>query len=76
MAVQSKLRSMVGIIVAIVVSAILLAYVLPVGMNAMYDANTSAWGQAESQIFDIIPIFLILVPLLVIVGWAIWSFQS
>lgn len=75
MSAQSKLQTMVGIIVALIVSGVLIGYVLPVGVDAIYDADTSEWGDAEIEIFELLPIFLVLVPLLVIVGWAIWAFR-
>lgn len=76
MAVQRKMETMIGVIVAVVVAGVLLGYVLPVGVEAIVTQDTSSWGSAESEIFDLIPIFLVLTPLLVIIGWAIWSFQT
>lgn len=72
---QNKIQTMVGIIVALVVSGVLIGYILPVGVDSINDANTTAWDSATTEIYDLIPIFLILVPLLVVVGWAIWAFR-
>lgn len=76
MAVQQKMETMIGIIVAVVVAGVLIGYVLPVGVESIYEANTSNWSSAETEIYNLLPIFLVLTPLMVIIGWAIWAFQT
>lgn len=64
----------VGIILALVIAGILVGYVLPIGIDAIFAADTSSWGSAETQLFELMPLFFVLVPLVVVVGWAMDAF--
>lgn len=64
----------VGIILALVIAGILVGYVLPIGIDAIFAADTSTWGSAETQLFELMPLFFVLVPLVVVVGWAMDAF--
>jgi hypothetical protein len=64
----------VGIILALVIGGILIGYVLPIGIDAIFAADTSSWGTAETQLFELLPLFFVLVPLVVVVGWAMDAF--
>lgn len=64
----------VGVILALVIGGILIGYVLPIGINAILSADTSSWGTAETDLFELLPLFFVLVPLVVVVGWAMDAF--
>lgn len=57
---------MLSVILGVVLAAIFIGYLLPVGMDAYYNADTSGWDSAEANIFGVLGIFLILVPLIVL----------
>lgn len=57
---------MLSVILGVVLAAIFIGYLLPVGMSAYYSADTSSWNSAEASIFGVLGIFLILVPLIVL----------
>lgn len=57
---------MLSVILGVVLAAIFIGYLLPVGMDAYYNADTSAWDSAEANIYGVLGIFLILVPLIVL----------
>lgn len=71
---DKKIRVMLSLVIAIVVTGVMLGYVMPIGMDAMYEANTTGWGDAETELFDILPIFIILAVLMVIIGWVVMSY--
>lgn len=67
-------RNAVSVVIALVVAALMVAYVLPIAIDALINVDTTAWGDAESQLFELLPLFVVLVPFVVIVGWAIDAF--
>lgn len=67
-------RQAVGIILALVIAGILLGYVLPIGIDAIFAADTSSWGSAETQLYELLPLFFVLVPVVVVIGWAMDAF--
>jgi len=46
--------------VGILVVGLLAAYLLPIAINEITGVDTSAWGSAESQLWGILPIFIVL----------------
>lgn len=67
-------RNAVGIVLALVIAGILVGYVLPIGINAIFEADTTGWGDAETQLYQLMPLFFVLVPMVVVVGWAMDAF--
>jgi len=63
-------RTLVGLVLALVIGAILIGNVLPVGVDAMFTADTSAWDSTTKSIWDILPIFVILAALVALAGIA------
>lgn len=74
MAPEKMAREAVGIVIALVVAALMVAYVLPIAIDALLETDTSGWGEAETQLYELIPLFVVLVPFVVIVGWAMDAF--
>lgn len=57
---------MTRVILGVVIAGILLGNVFPVGLDALNSADTSSWTTAQSDIFDVLGIFLVIVPLVVL----------
>lgn len=72
----NKSKQIVSLVVGLVVAGIVLGYVFPVGMTGYHDANTTGWTSAEQSLWSIIGIFLILVAVIAIMGWAIASLRN
>lgn len=71
---QSGAISPKGLLMAIMVVTIgfiFLGYVMPIGLDAFFNANTSNWTSSVTNIWDILPIFGVLVILGVLVGFVI-----
>jgi hypothetical protein len=59
-------NKMTQVILGIVVAGILLGNVFPVGLDALNAADTSSWSNEQANIFGVLGIFLVLVPLVVL----------
>ena len=59
-------NKMTKIILGTVIAGILLGNVFPVGLDALNSADTSTWTDSQSNIFSVLGIFLVLVPLIVL----------
>lgn len=57
---------MTRVILGVVIAGILLGNVFPVGLDALNAADTSSWTTAQADIFDVLGIFLVIVPLIVL----------
>lgn len=57
---------MTRIILGVVIAGILLGNVFPVGLDAINAADTSSWTSSQASIFDVLGIFLVIVPLVVL----------
>lgn len=66
---QSAMRSVVGIIVGILVSAILIGALLPVAIEFIMNTDTTNWGTAEQTLFNLFPLLFVLVPFIAVVAW-------
>lgn len=73
---MNKAKQILTLILSLVIGGILIGYVFPIGMNAYHDANTTAWSSQEQSIWNVLGIFLILVILVALSGWAITSFRK
>jgi len=63
MAIANK---MTRVILGVVIAGILLGNVFPVGLDALNAADTSSWSTEQADIFGVLGIFLVLVPLIVL----------
>lgn len=63
MAIANK---MTRVILGIVIAGILLGNVFPVGLDALNSADTSSWTSEQADIFGVLGIFLVIVPLVVL----------
>lgn len=66
---MQKAKQIMGIVVSLVVGLIILAYLFPVGMDALVSADTSNWSSATQSIWGVLPIFAVIVPLGVFIAW-------
>lgn len=60
----------VDIAVGILVVGLLTAYLLPIAIDEIVAVDTTGWGNAEAQLFDLLPLFFVLAILLFIVAKA------
>ena len=64
------------IVVGLVVSLILIAYLLPVGMDALYSVDTANWSFDETEdtkttgLFELMPLLSVLCCVILVVGLA------
>lgn len=66
----------VGIVIALVVTLLLVAFLLPVAINEIVDVETTDWSGGAASIMEIIDLIALLVIFLVMVGWAVTSYRS
>lgn len=64
-------KKMVGVVMGLLIAGLLIAYLLPVAIEAIIDVETESWGQ-ESELWSLIPLFLVLVPVIALVGY-VWK---
>lgn len=60
----------VDIAVGILVVGLLTAYLLPIAIDEIVAVDTTNWGNAEAQLFDLLPLFFVLAIVLFIVAKA------
>jgi hypothetical protein len=58
----------INLAVGILVIGLLTAYLLPIAISEIVGVDTSSWGSAEAQLFELMPIFFVLGILLYIVN--------
>lgn len=64
----SFMKKGVDIAVGLLVVGILTAYLLPIAIDELVGVDTSSWGSAEKQLFDLLPIFFVLGVLLFVIA--------
>lgn len=62
-------KRMTGIVMGLLVAGILIAYLLPVSIDAINGVDTSAWDSDTADLWGLFPLFLVLVPLIAIIGY-------
>lgn len=73
---MNKAKQILTLILSLVIGGILIGYLFPIGMNAYHDANTTGWASNEQAIWDVLGIFLVLVIMIALAGWAITAFRE
>lgn len=71
---KSMVNQGVGIVVALVVASIMVAFVLTVGIDELVAADTTNWSDGAQSLYDILDLLFILTVFLVVIGWAIDAF--
>lgn len=60
-----------AVIIAVMLGLLFVAYLIPVGLDAMADADQTKWGDAEKSMWDLIPLFAVIVLIIVFAAVAI-----
>lgn len=60
----------VNMAVGVLVVGLLTAYLLPIAIDELVSVDTSTWGNAESSLFDLLPLFFVLAIVLFVVAKA------
>lgn len=66
----SMINKGVNMAVGILVVGLLTAYLLPIAINELVGVDTSSWGNAEAELFGLLPLFFVLAIVLFVVGKA------
>ena len=66
----------VGIVIALVVVGILLAFLLPVAINELVAVDTASWSDGAASLFEIMDLIFLLVVFLVVIGWAVVAYKK
>ena len=66
----------VQIVVGLVVAAIMVAYVLTVGIDELVAAETTDWSSGAQSLFEILDLIFVLVVFLVVIGWAVSAYET
>lgn len=74
--IDSKMRNIVGVVILILVASLIIATILPVSITTHNEANTENMSTTTKTLYDLFPIFYVLIPLLAIVGILMWVFKS
>lgn len=61
-------KRLVQLVVGLVIGGIMVGNVLPIGLDPMFTVDTSSWGDASTAIWDILPLFFVLVILGALAG--------
>lgn len=71
---RSMVDQGVGIVVALTVGLILVAFLLPVAIEELVTVDTASWSSGAGSLFEILDLIAILVVFLVFIGWAMTSY--
>lgn len=74
--VDKMVEQGVGIVVALVVVGILLAFLLPVAIDELVAVDTTAWSDGAGSLYGIMDLIFILVVFLTVIGWAVMAYQK
>lgn len=64
---NSMIDKGVDMAVGILVVGLLTAYLLPIAISELVGVDTSSWGNAESSLFELLPLFFVLAIVLFVV---------
>lgn len=67
---QGMINKGVNMVVGILVVGLLTAYLLPIAITEIAGVDTSSWGSAEAQLFELLPIFFVIAVVLFVVDRA------
>lgn len=67
---QGMINKGVNMVVGILVVGLLTAYLLPIAITEITGVDTSSWGSAEAQLFELLPIFFVIAVVLFVVDRA------
>lgn len=62
-------KAMVGIIMGLLIAGLLIAFLLPVAVDAIIDVDTTTWGDAEEGLWELVPLFLVLIPVIALIAY-------
>ena len=65
---QSGVRGLPALVVMIVIAMLFLGLLAPIGFDAFFAADTGNWTDDTEQIWDVLPIIVVLVILGVLAG--------
>lgn len=66
----------ISIIVAVIVGAIMVAYLLPDALSEMASASTTGWGDGAGSLYEILPLMIVLAVFLFFVGLAVYAVRK
>lgn len=72
---DSMIEQGVGIVVALLVGALMAAFLLPVAISELISADTTSWSSGTVALWDILPLMIVLAFFLVVVGWAVSAYK-
>jgi len=68
---QSGAQEGVQVVVGLLVGALMSAYLLPMAINELVAVDTSSWGAGASEMWNLLPIMIVLAIFLFFVGLAL-----
>ncbi|MFP4017837.1 MAG: hypothetical protein ACOCT9_00995 [archaeon] len=68
MAQNSMMDRGIDIAVAVLVVGLLTAYLLPIAITELVGVDTGEWGEAEAQLFELLPLFFVLAIVLFVIN--------
>lgn len=66
----------VGVVVAMVVSLLTAAFLVPVALDEINDVDTSDWGSGTEALWGILGLVGVLVLFLTMIGWAVSAYRT
>lgn len=66
----------IELVVGVLVGSLLAAYLLPIAIDALVDANTTNWGSDVTQLWDLLPLIIVLAIFLLFVAWAVSTYRD
>lgn len=67
---------MISVVIAVIVGAIMVAYLLPDAINEMMSTSTDGWGDGAGSLFEILPLMVVLAVFLFFVGLAVYAVKE
>lgn len=68
---QSRVRQGVSLVIALSVTALMVAFVLTVGIEEIVAVDTSNWSSGAAALFNIFDLILVLIVAIAMFGWAL-----
>lgn len=66
----------IDLAVQLLVIGLLVAFLVPVAISEIVDANTTGWGTAETSLWDLLPLFLVFAAVLYVIGMAVQAYRD
>lgn len=76
MSMEGRTEGLVGVVVLILIASLLIASLLPTAIETHNDSSVENASGTVNTLYDLFPVFYVLVPLIAIIGVLMWIFRE